>query len=273
MTLAHKARSSQRANDNAEEVMALFRRYRSDGDRHARDQLVEMHMGLAQMLARQFEGRGESHDDLHQVASLGLLKAIERFDPERGTSLSTFALPTIVGELKRHFRDKGWMVRVPRSVQELRSEISEVTSHLTQELGHSPKATEIADRLGFGVELVLEALAARRAYRCASLEASRSADDVAIADHLGRPDRGFDRVLDRAEVERLLESLPPRERRIVALRFFGCLTQSEIARRLGLSQMHVSRLLNESLGRLRAQLAANDGAYSAAEPCPSAAAS
>jgi RNA polymerase sigma-B factor len=184
------------------------------------------------------------------VASLGLLKAIERFDPERGVAFSTFALPTIAGELKRHFRDKGWMVRVPRSVQELRAELNEVTAQLTQELGRAPKATEISDRLGCRVELVLEALEARRAYRCASLESPRAAEDASVVDRLGTSDRGFEGVLDRAEVRRLLETLPPRERRIVVLRFFGSLTQSEIAQRLGLSQMHVSRLLNDSLGQM-----------------------
>ena len=251
MTNAHKRRSTHRTGDSAE-VMALFLQYRAGRDRRVRDQLVELHMGLAQMIARRFDGRGEAHDDLHQVASLGLLKAIERFDPERGVAFSTFALPTITGELKRHFRDKGWMVRVPRSVQELRAEINVTTAELTQELGRSPKADEIADRMGCRVELVLEALEARRAYRCASLESPRAAEEAAVVDRVGLAERGFDGVLDRAEVGRLLETLPPRERRIVVLRFFGSLTQSEIARRLGLSQMHVSRLLSDSLERMSA---------------------
>jgi len=210
------------------------------------------------MIARRFQGRGEAQDDLQQVALLGLLKAIDRFDPERGVRFSTFAVPTIVGELKRHFRDKGWMVRVPRSVQELRSEIKIAISHLTQELGRSPKVHEIANRVGCHAEQVLEALDARTAYRSDSLDAPGSIDDAAVIDGLGASDREIETVVDRIEVQDLLAALPPRERRILVLRFFGSLTQSEIARHVGVSQMHVSRLITETLARLREQLGADN---------------
>jgi RNA polymerase sigma-B factor len=237
---------------DSETVRALFRTYRRDGDRRVRDQLVELHMGLAQTMASRFRGRGESHDDLLQVASLGLLKAIERFDPCRGVEFSTFAVPTITGELKRHFRDKGWMVRVPRSVQELRSEIKVVTSELTHELSRSPKVAEIADRVGCRVEQVIDALDAGSAYRSDSLDAPSTGDGIgSVVDRLGSVDNEIETMLDREEIRRLLEMLPPRERRIVTLRFFGGLTQSEISEQVGVSQMHVSRLLSHSLGRLR----------------------
>ncbi len=238
---------------DSETAAELFRRYRRHGDREVRDELVELHMGLAQTMAARFRGRGEAHDDLLQVASLGLLKAIERFDPSRGVEFSTFAVPTITGELKRHFRDKGWMVRVPRSVQELRSEIKAVTSDLTQELCRSPKVAEIAERVGCRVEQVIDAVDASSAYRSDSLDAPSTGDGVdAVVDRLGCVDRGFDAMLDREQIRVLLETLPPRERRIVTLRFFGGLTQSEISEQVGVSQMHVSRLLSHSLGRLRA---------------------
>jgi RNA polymerase sigma-B factor len=239
-------------SDEPQAVMELFRTYKRGGDRKVRDRLVEMHMGLARTMASRFRGRGESSDDLLQVASLGLLKAIERFDPGRGLEFSTFAVPTIVGELKRHFRDKGWMVRVPRSVQELRSEVRAVASDLTHELSRSPTVAEIAERVGCRSEQVIEAIDAGSAYRSDSLDAPAIGDgDVAVIDRLVRPDSDLDGLLDRVEIRLLLETLPPRERRIVTLRFFGGLTQSEIAEEVGISQMHVSRLLSHSLAQLR----------------------
>jgi RNA polymerase sigma-B factor len=220
-----------------------------------RDDLVEEHVGLAEYLARRFADRGESFDDLRQVALVGLLKAVERFEPDRGLRFSTFATPTIVGELKRHFRDRGWAVRVPRRVQELHLQLVKVVSTLSQELGRSPTPEEIARRTGTRVEDVLEAMEAGGVYRLASLDAALANEERSSLDlsaRLGEDDEEFEGVERREELSALLSRLPARERRIVFLRFFEGLTQSEIATEIGISQMHVSRLLAKSLESLRA---------------------
>jgi RNA polymerase sigma-B factor len=219
-----------------------------------RDRLVEMHLPLVEYLARRFAGRGEPLDDLVQVGTIGLIKAVDRFDTERGVEFSTYATPTVVGEIKRHFRDKGWTVRVPRRLQELRASLSSATSDLTQTLGRSPTVAEIAAHLKIGEEEVLEGLESANAYTAVSIEASDGEGGMSVADTLGGDDLSLEGVEYRESIKPLLDSLPPRERRILMLRFFGNLTQSQIAAELGISQMHVSRLLARTLAQLRERL-------------------
>jgi RNA polymerase sigma-B factor len=218
-----------------------------------RDQLVGAHMGLAAYLARRFANRGQSLDDLTQVASLGLLKAVDRFDPGRGVEFSTYATTTIVGELKRHLRDKGWAVRAPRRMQELYLTLNQVVDTLGQELGRSPSIAELAAEVQASEEDVLEALEAGQAYRFASLDAPRTDDGSSepLRERIGQEDTELVRAEERATLDPLLASLPRRQRQIVQLRFFEGLTQSEIAHRLGVSQMQVSRLLTRSVAQLR----------------------
>lgn len=233
------------------EIDARFIEYRRTRDRSLRNRLVEDHVRLAEFLARRFQHRGEPLDDLRQVALVGLLKAVDRFEPERGLQFSSFATPTIVGELKRHFRDKGWAVRVPRRVQELHLELDQTVAGLTQELRRPPTTGEIATRAGVREEDVLEGMEANSLYRLSSLDAGRPDNDTGAADaRVGEIDEEFDAVEDRVAVSDLLSVLPARERRIVYLRFFEGLTQSEIADDIGISQMHVSRLLSKSLETL-----------------------
>ncbi len=233
-----------------------FAEYRRTRDRRLRDELVEDHIPLARFLARRFADRGESLDDLLQVALLGLFKAVERFDPDRGLRFSTYATPTILGELKRHFRDRGWAVRVPRRVQELHVQLGRLVGSLSQDLGRSPTPAEVAARAGVSEEDVLEAMEAGGLYRLVSLDGTLNDDDdvLELSGQLGDEDAGFDRVDDKVELEDLLAVLPEREQKIVLLRFFDGLTQSEIADRIGISQMHVSRLLARSLAALREEI-------------------
>ena len=237
------------------ELRAKLEEYAASGDKALRDAIVASQVGLAEYLARRFKNRGEPIEDLIQVALLGLLKAVERFDPSRGLEFSTFATPTIVGELKRHFRDKGWAVRVPRRVQELHLRMGTVVNNLSQELGRSPTIPEIATRAEVSVDEVLEAMEAGRAYRFSSIDAPANDDDdrgaSPAAAQLGEPDTGLEEVEQRMLLSPLIASLPKREQMIIPLRFFRGMTQSEIAARLGISQMHVSRLLARSLAQLR----------------------
>ena len=234
-------------------MLARFVEYRRSGDRAIRNELVERYLRLAEFLARRFSNRGESPEDLRQVALVGLIKAVERFDPDRGLMFSSFATPTITGELKRHVRDRGWAVRVPRRLQELHLQLDKTTARLTQELGRPPTPAEIARREGVLEEDVLESMEAGSLYRLASIDAPGDDEGgTGIAGRLGRHDPQFDAVENRLAVELLLEALPERERRIVYLRFFDGLTQSEIAEQIGISQMHVSRLLVKSLDLLSA---------------------
>src|ERR671928_1188326 len=241
--------------DDRDELRRKFAQFATTRDPALRDELVAAHIGLAEYLARRFTNRGEPLDDLVQVASLGLLKAVDRFDPERGLEFSTFATPTIVGELKRHFRDKGWAVRVPRRVQELHLRMGTVVDTLSQELGRSPTIPEIARRAEVSVDEVLEAMEAGRAYRFSSIDAPTTDDEdrgpnPATA-QLGEDDTGMEEVEQRMLLSPLIASLPKREQMIIHRRFFRGMTQSEIAGRLGISQMHVSRLLARSLAQLR----------------------
>ena len=219
-----------------------------------RGRLVESHLPLVEYLARRFAGRGEPLDDLIQVGTIGLIKAVDRFDTERGVEFSTYATPTVVGEIKRHFRDKGWTVRVPRRLQELRASLSSATAQLTQDLGRSPTVAELASHLGVGEEEVLEGLESANAYAAVSLEATDDADGQSVLDTLGGVDEALEGVEYRESLKPLLDSLPERERRILVLRFFGNMTQSQIAAELGISQMHVSRLLARTLSQLRERL-------------------
>lgn len=233
-----------------------FEAYRATGDLAIRDELAAAHLRLAVHLARRFSHRGVPVDDLEQVASLGLLKAIDRFEPDRGLEFSTFATPTIVGELKRHFRDKGWAVRVPRRVQELHVRLNTLVSQLTQDLGRSPTIDELAVAARTSPEEVLEAMEAAQAYRSSSIDAPRSGDDddAGPLPQLGAEDRALFATENRLLVEGLLANLAPRDQLMLRLRFFEEMTQSEIAERLGISQMHVSRLLTRCLEDLRRRI-------------------
>jgi RNA polymerase sigma-B factor len=252
--------ASERAARSREDRRLLERLHRC-GDQAARDALVERFLPLARQLARRYQHGGEQLDDLVQVASLGLLKAIDRFDPSRETAFSSFAVPTILGELKRHFRDKGWSVRVPRDLQELAVRVDRVTDQLGRELGRAPSVAEIAERTGTTVEQVLEAREAAGAYRAVSLDRSRDEDDEGdggMAKAVGIEDPGFRVAEDAATVERLMRVLSDREREVLRLRFAEDLTQSEIGARVGVSQMHVSRLIRQAVAQLRAA-AQDDG--------------
>jgi RNA polymerase sigma-B factor len=248
----------QSGREDATATHEKFVEYRQTRERTLRNELVEAHMRLAEFLARRFVHRGEPLDDLRQVALVGLLKAVERFEPDRGLQFSSFAMPTIVGELKRHFRDRGWAVRVPRRVQELHLELDRTIAALSQELGRPPTPSEIATRAGVQEEDVLESMEASSLYRLPSIDAIRSGDDAAgaPAERIGDVDPELGAVDNRLAVGELLSLLPEREQTIVYLRFFEGLTQSEIAEHVGISQMHVSRLLVRSLETLSAHTSA-----------------
>jgi len=225
-----------------------------------RGELVELHLPLVEYLARRFRNRGEWLDDLTQVATIGLIKSIDRFDLSRGVEFSTYATPTIVGEIKRHFRDKGWAVRVPRRLQELKLALTKAISDLAQRLGRAPTVAELAAHLQMSEEEVLEGLESANAYSTVSLDAPDSGDEdaPAVAESLGMLDDALEGVEYRESLKPLLERLPPREKKILMLRFFGNMTQSQIATELGISQMHVSRLLARTLTQLREGLTTDE---------------
>jgi RNA polymerase sigma-B factor len=244
-----------------DEDRRLFERYRRDSDVAIRDELVSRFLPLAQHLARRYGRDGAHAEDLVQVASLGLLKAIERFDPDREIAFSSFATPTIVGELKRYFRDKSWTVRVPRDLQERSLAVRRATDELETELGRSPTAAQVAQRVGASVEEVLEARVAAGARQGVSLDRpSVDGDDseTTLADRLGVNDEALARAEDTVTVEHLMSVLSERDRTILQLRFHEDLTQAEIGERLGISQMHVSRLIRQSITRLRAAAGGED---------------
>ncbi|AQS71702.1 RNA polymerase sigma factor SigF [Streptomyces pactum] len=224
-----------------------------------RNRLVRMYLPLVEHLARRFRNRDEPLDDLAQVATIGLIKSVDRFDPERGVEFSTYATPTVVGEIKRHFRDKGWAVRVPRRLQELRLALTTATAELSQEQGRPPTVHELATKLSISEEEVLEGLESANAYSTLSLDVPDTDDESpAVADTLGVEEEALEGVEYRESLKPLLESLPPREKRILLLRFFGNMTQSQIAQEIGISQMHVSRLLARTLAQLRERLLAEE---------------
>jgi RNA polymerase sigma-B factor len=235
----------------------LLRRYHEQGDRAAREQLIERYMSLVRSLARRYASRGEQLDDLIQIGAIGLIKAIDRFDINRGVELTTYATPNIIGEIKRHFRDHGWAVRVPRGLQELSIQLMRVVENLTGELGRSPTIAELAEATGASEEEVLEALETGRAYSPLSLSVGSSGDDDELdpLDSLGDDDHEYEVTEDRAVLEPGLRVLDERERMILQLRFYEGLTQSQIAQRVGISQMHVSRLIRRALEKARNEIA------------------
>ena len=243
--------SAQAASSRSEEEVAdLFRRL---PDPSARDELAEEFLPLAEYFARRFSGRGEPIEDLTQTASLGLLNAIDRFDPDRGVPFATYAAATIVGELKRHFRDRGWALRVPRNVQETAILVNRTMSSLWQDLGRAPTVPEIASSADIGEDDVLQALDALQAYTTDSLDAPTSDASSTAAESIGSEDQSYEISEEWLSVAPALRDLPERERMILYLRFFEGKTQTEIAEELGISQMHVSRLVSQSLEKLRNQ--------------------
>ena len=236
----------------------LLRRYHEDGDLAAREQLIERYMSLVRSLARRYAYRGEQLDDLVQIGAIGLIKAIDRFDLERGVELTTYATPNIIGEIKRHFRDKGWSVRVPRGLQELNVQVSKLIEQLTVQLGRSPTIPELAKAAGVEEEQVLEALESGRAYTSVSLSTGGgSVEDGELdpLESLGTIEHEYEVSEDRAVLAPGFKVLDERERKILHLRFFSGLTQSQIAAEIGISQMHVSRLIRRSLEKIREEIA------------------
>lgn len=256
---ASEARAVRRAPKgkdawDKERTHELFRLYKEKGDEEARDRLIVSHLNLVRFLASKFKNRGEPLDDLVQVGTIGLIKAIDRFDPERGLEFTTYATPTILGEIKRHFRDKGWSIRVPRRLQELSAKVNQATDELTVELQRSPSVEEIAAKLGVGAEEILEAMESSGAYTSVSLEAGGSSEDdeaPALIDRLGSVDEDLDASDDRMVIDDAISDFSPREQEIVRMRFIDGLTQVEIAKRLGVSQVQVSRLLRRTLRKIQ----------------------
>jgi RNA polymerase sigma-B factor len=239
----------------------LLRRYHEKGDVGAREQLIERYMSLVRSLARRYSYRGEQLDDLVQIGAIGLIKAIDRFDVNRGVELTTYATPNIIGEIKRHFRDRGWSVRVPRGLQELNIQLSKLLEQLTVQHGRSPTIPELAKAAGVTDEEVLEALESGRAYSSLSLSAGSGFDEDGELDpleSLGTEEHQYEVSEDRAVLEPGFRVLDERERKILHLRFFEGLTQSQIAQQVGISQMHVSRLIRRSLEKIREEIASDE---------------
>ncbi len=239
----------------------LLRRYHEDGDLQAREQLIEQYMSLVRSLARRYSYRGEQLEDLVQIGAIGLIKAIDRFDLDRGVELTTYATPNIIGEIKRHFRDKGWSVRVPRGLQELNVQLSRLVEQLTVQYSRSPTIPELAKAAGVEEELVLEALESGRAYTSLSLSVGGGGgddDDLDPLESLGTEEHQYEVSEDRAVLAPGFKALDERERKILQLRFFDGLTQSQIAQQVGISQMHVSRLIRRSLEKIRETIAADE---------------
>jgi RNA polymerase sigma-B factor len=236
----------------------LLRRYHVEGDLAAREQLIERYLTLVRSLARRYAYRGEQLEDLVQIGSIGLIKAIDRFDIDRGVELTTYATPNIIGEIKRHFRDKGWSVRVPRGLQELNVKLSRLVEELTVQLSRSPTIPELAKASGSEEELVLEALESGRAYSSVSLSGGTGAgdaeDDLDPLETIGTEEPGYQLSEEWAVLEPGLRVLDERERTILHLRFFDGLTQSQIAQQVGISQMHVSRLIRRALEKIREEI-------------------
>ncbi|MGQ0573293.1 MAG: RNA polymerase sigma factor SigF [Pseudonocardia sp.] len=219
-----------------------------------RGKLVTGYLPVVQHIARRFSGRGEPADDLEQAGTVGLINAVDRFEPDRGVDFLSYAVPTITGEIRRHFRDRTWSMRVPRRLKDLQSSINGAVGPLSQELGRAPRPSEIAARLGIPAEEVVEGLDAQRAYRSSSLDELVSGADTTLTDTLGAADAELEKVEYRQTLAPLLDELPDRERTILVLRFFGNMTQTQIADRVGISQMHVSRLLAQTVAGLRRRM-------------------
>jgi RNA polymerase sigma-B factor len=249
--------SSRTPNERSrKEDRDLLRRYHENGDTSARELLIERHLPLVRSLARRYAGRGEALEDIEQVGAIGLIKAIDRFELAREVSLATYATPNVVGEIKRHFRDKGWAVRVPRALQELNASMSGAIERLTVKLSRSPTIEEISEELETTAEQVLEAMEVGSAYSTVSLNSGPSGDEeLDPLETIGTEDQEFERSEHRASLAPALDHLPAREREILRMRFEEGLPQTQIASRVGLSQMHVSRLIRKSLAAMREELA------------------
>jgi RNA polymerase sigma-B factor len=251
-------KSTRRQSDDYSEVVPLIQQMQAMEDspqkQVLRDRIITRCLPLAEHIARRFGGRGEAHEDLLQVARLGLVNAVDRFDIERGSDFVSFAVPTIMGEARRYFRDAGWSVRVPRRMKELNSMISGAVGTLSQKLGRAPTASEIAAELDIDVKEATQALLARSAYQTVSVDSVVSDDRLPLMDTLGSNDPELEKMESYLTVRPALEKLPERERQIVILRFFGSMTQTQIAERMGISQMHVSRILARTLTQLREEL-------------------
>ena len=235
------------------EPRELFLRWQRDDDQAAREQLVELFLPLARKLARRYAGAHEPFEDLFQVASYGLLRAVDRFDPDRGIAFSSFAVPTIVGELKRYFRDLGWSAHVPRGAQELALKVQRVQDKLTTSGGRSPTVHELAQYMELSIEQVLEGLEAAAAHHAASLEVPRDDGDGeagTLADTFGVEDAGFELVENSTTLAAAMRLLSDRDRRVLTLRFFEDRTESEIAEVIGVSQMQISRILHRAIAKL-----------------------
>jgi RNA polymerase sigma-B factor len=241
--------------DRAREDRALLARYQASGDPRERDAIVERFLPLARKLARRYEHSEEPFDDLLQVAALGLVKAVERFDPERDVAFSSYAVPTILGELKRHFRDRTWAIRVPRDLQELSLKVERAVGELAREGRGRATVGDVAERLRVSEEEVLEAMEAAGAYRASSLDAPRASGEEeggeTVGDAYGTEEHGFAVAEHRATLEVLMRTLAPRDREVLRLRFEHDMTQAEIGERIGVSQMQVSRIIRQALARLR----------------------
>ena len=249
---ARRPVANERARD---EDRALLRRYHEGGDTSAREALIERHLPLVRSLARRYAGRGEALEDIEQVGAIGLIKAIDRYELSREVALTTYATPNVVGEIKRHFRDKGWAIRVPRALQELNASMSGAIERLTVRLSRSPSISEIADELKTTPEEVLEALEVGSAYSTVSLSSGPAGDEeLDPLETIGAEDPDFERSEHRAALAPALDRLPAREREILRMRFEEGLPQTQIAQRVGLSQMHVSRLIRKSLALMRDEL-------------------
>lgn len=251
----HSIRDKQKTKE-------LFKRYKETGDEQAREQLVLAHLNLARFLASKFKNRGESLDDLVQVATIGLIKAIDRFDISRGLEFTTFATPTIMGEIKRHFRDKGWSVRVPRRLQELSAKVTQVSDKLTEKLQRSPSVDEIAQALGVSVDEVLEAMESAHAYTSVSLDVPQGDDDdgtqsSTVIDKYALVDEDLESSDDRIVLEQAIKDFSEREQQIIRMRFLEGFTQVEIAQKLQISQVQVSRLLRKTLQKFQEKLDPN----------------
>lgn len=235
----------------------LFRRYKEEGDEEAREQLIVSHVNLVRYIAAKFKNRGEPLDDLIQVGTIGLIKAIDRFDPSRGLEFTTYATPTIMGEIKRHFRDKGWTIRVPRRLQELSAKVNTVTDELTAELQRSPSIDEIAARLGMTPDEVLEAIESSSAYSSVPLEGqggTEEDDAPAVIDRYASVDNDLEASDDRMILEDVISEFPEADQQAIRMRYLDGMTQVEIAKKLGISQVQVSRMLRRALRRIQEKI-------------------
>ena len=249
--------------NRAREERLLFTRLAEGRDPALRAQLVERYLPLARQLARRYQRPEEPLDDLMQVASLGLVKAIDRFDATRAVAFSSYAVPTILGEIKRHFRDRTWSVRVPRDLQEMALKVERAVNELTRDLHRQPTVPELGLHLGISEEAALEALQAAGAYRATSLDTPRGTEAEpgdTLGDTIGGDEDGYDLAEDRATIDRLMRSITPREREVLRLRFEEDLTQAEIGELIGVSQMQVSRLIRQAVARLRLAAGSAPGA-------------